>query len=368
MSIQIRLSTDREPVDSKTWNSFVAASPTGHLLQSWQWGRLKAGFGWQAVRVGVEDRGRLVAGAQVLFRSLPPSLPYLSIAYVPKGPILDFGNQEIFEALLSAIHRLARQKRAILLKIEPELPHSSVVVRQLQASGLRPSQQTIQPRSTIHIDLRADLDDILARMKSKTRYNVRLAGRKGVLVREGTADDLPIFYRLMELTGRRDGFAVHSREYYETAYRLFVPPGNDRNSGLARLFLATYNDEVIAGLMAFTFGQRAWYMYGASSDRERSRMPNHLLQWEAIRWARGQGCLTYDLWGIPDEVGKEPERYERTVTDRQGGLWGVYRFKQGFGGQVVRYVGAYDYVYRPALAWLYNKVVAWRQAFRPPRF
>jgi peptidoglycan pentaglycine glycine transferase (the first glycine) len=357
MPAQILLSTDREPLDGETWNSFVAASPTGHLLQSWQWGQLKAAFGWQAIRVGIEDRGRLVAGAQVLFRFFPLLSPYLSIAYVPKGPILDFGNQEISEALLSAIHRLARQKRAILLKIEPELSHNPAVARQLQAFGFRPSQHTIQPRSTIHIDLQADLDEILARMKSKTRYNVRLAGRKGVLVREGTADDLPIFCRLIELTGRRDDFAVHSQGYYEMAYRLFVP------SGLARLFLATYSGKVIAGLMVFAFGQRAWYMYGASSARERNRMPNHLLQWEAIRWARWQGCLTYDLWGVPDEVGKEPERYDRTVTDRQGGLWGVYRFKQGFGGQVVRYVGAFDYVYRPTWAWLYNKVLGWRQAF-----
>jgi peptidoglycan pentaglycine glycine transferase (the first glycine) len=354
MSIQIRLSTDREPLDSETWNSFVAASPTGHLLQSWQWGQLKAAFGWRAVRVAVEDRGHLVASAQVLFRSLLPSFPYLSIAYVPKGPILDFDNQEVSEALFSAIHRLARRKRAILLKIEPELPDSPALVRQLHSCGFHPSQQTVQPRSTIHIDLQVDPDEILARMKSKTRYNVRLAGRKGVLVREGTAGDLPIFYRLMARTGQRDGFAVHSQEYYETAYRLFVPPG------LARLFLATYDDRVIAGLMVFAFGQRAWYMYGASSDRERNRMPNHLLQWEAIRWARERGCLTYDLWGIPDEVGKDPEKYEKTVTDRRGGLWGVYRFKQGFGGQVVRYVGAYDYVYRPALAWLYNKAIARR--------
>lgn len=356
MSVQICLPTGKEPFDGETWNSFVAASPTGHLLQSWQWGQLKAAFGWQAVRVGVEEGGRLVAGAQVLFHSLSPFFPRFSIAYVPKGPILDFDGLEVPEALWSALHRLAHQRRAILLKIEPELPDSPTVARQLQACGFRSGQQTIQPRSTIHIDLRADLDEILARMKSKTRYNLHLAGRKGVLVREGTADDLPLFYHLIKLTGRRDGFAVHSREYYETAYRLFVP------TGLARLFLATYHDEVIAGLMAFAFGQRAWYMYGASSDRERNRMPNYLLQWEAICWARERGCLTYDLWGIPDEVGKEPEKYKGTVTDRQGGLWGVYRFKQGFGGHVVRYVGAYDYVYRPTLAWLYNKAMAWRRS------
>lgn len=324
----------------------------GHLLQSWQWGQFKAAFGWQAVRVGVADEGHLVAGAQVLLRPLP-FFPHLSIAYIPKGPVLDFGHREMAEALWSAIHHLARQKRAILLKIEPELPDSPVAAKQLQTWGFRPGR-TVQPRSTIHIDLRASLDEILARMKPKTRYNVRLAARKDVLVREGTAEDLPLFYRLMKVTGRRDGFAVHSRDYYETAYRLFVP------TGLARLFLATYQDEVIAGLMAFAFGRRAWYLYGASADKERHRMPNHLLQWEAIRWAKQQGCLTYDLWGIPDEVGAEPEKYKSTVTNHPGGLWGVYRFKQGFGGQIVRYVGAYDYTYRPALAWLYNQVTAWR--------
>lgn len=355
MTTRIRLFSDREPTDSKIWNSFVSASPKGHLLQSWQWGQLKAAFGWQAVRMGIEDKGHIVAGAQVLFRPLLPFPRYLSIAYVPKGPLLDFGNLGVSETLFSTIHRLARQNKAILLKIEPELPDRPSVVRQLQACGFHPSQQAIQPRSTIHIDLRAAIDEILARMKSKTRYNVRLAERKGVLVREGTADDLPIFYRLIEMTSRRDGFAVHSQEYYETAYRLFVPQDQ------ARLFLATYGDEVIAGLMAFAFGQQAWYMYGASSDKERNRMPNHLLQWEAICWAKERGCLTYDLWGIPDEVGEQPEKYKKTVTRQQGRLWGVYRFKQGFGGQVIRYVGAYDYIYRPALAWLYSKAVARRQ-------
>ncbi len=352
MRLQIHLSTDRKSFDSEAWNAFVAASPVGHLLQSWQWGQLKAAFGWQAVRVSLEDEGRLVAGAQVLFRS-SPFFPGFSIAYIPKGPVLDFEHREMAETLLSAIHHLARRKRAILLKIEPALPDSPAVARQLQTWGFRPGR-TVQPRSTIHIDLRANLDDILARMKPKTRYNVRLAARKGVLVREGTAEDLPLFYHLMKVTGRRDGFAIHSRDYYETAYRLFAP------AGLARLFLATYQDEVIAGLMVFAFGRRAWYLYGASADKERHRMPNHLLQWEAIRWAKEQGCLIYDLWGIPDAVGAEPEKYKGTVPEHQGGLWGVYRFKQGFGGQIVRSIGAYDYVYRPALAWLYNQVITWR--------
>jgi lipid II:glycine glycyltransferase (peptidoglycan interpeptide bridge formation enzyme) len=179
-----------------------------------------------------------------------------------------------------------------------------------------------------------------------------------VTVREGTAKDLPGFYRLMQITGQRDGFGIHSESYYQTAHQLFVP------RGLARLFLATFEDQILAGIMAFAFGQRAWYMYGVSSDEHRNLMPNYLLQWEAIKWARERGCLTYDLWGIPDE---EEEVLEREFLKRSDGLWGVYRFKRGFGGQVVHYLRAYDYVYSPLLYGLYNKVVSYRQGRGSPR-
>ena len=188
-------------------------------------------------------------------------------------------------------------------------------------------------------------------MYKRQRYNIRLAARKGVTVREGTVEDLPEFYHLMQITSQRDRFGIHSRSYYETAHRLFVPPK------LARLFLATYEGKVLAGIMIFALGQRAWYMYGASSNEHRNLMPNYLLQWEAIRWAKDRGCMTYDLWGIPDE---EEEVLESEFTKRSDGLWGVYRFKRGFGGQVVHYLGAYDYVYSPPLYWLYNKLIAQR--------
>jgi len=337
-----------QPVSEEEWNSFVAAQG-GHILQSWAWGQLKASFGWQAVRVVLEREGRPVAGAQVLFR------PFLgaSIAYVPKGPIVDLADREATEELLAALHRLARRRRAIFLKIEPDLADDPALARRLEGYGFRPSPQTIQPRRTILVDLTPDPEAILARMKPKTRYNIRLARRKEVAVREGTEADLDVFYHLMQLTGRRDGFPIHSREYYEAAYRLFVP------AGLAKLFLASYRGQVLAGLMAFAWGRRAWYMYGASSDEHRNRMPNHLLQWEAIGWAKEKGCLTYDLWGIPDE---DEEVLEKEFLKRSGGLWGVYRFKRGFGGRVVRFLGAYDYIYSPLLYRLYNQAIAWRRA------
>ncbi len=336
-------------VSESDWNSFVAESPAGHILQSSQWGQLKKRFGWQVARLAIEieDEGQWQAGAQVLFRPLGP----WTVAYAPKGPITDWANEELTQALLEALHRLCRQRRAILLKIEPDLAEDAALARRLTDLGFRASPQTIQPPCTILVDLTPDPDEILARMKSKTRYNIRLAGRKGVTVREGTAEDLAGFYRLMRTTAERNDFGIHSRSYYETAHHLFVP------QGLARLFLATFEGQVLAGIMAFAFDQRAWYMYGASSDEHRDLMPNYLLQWEAIQWAKERGCRTYDLWGIPDE---DEETLEEEFTKRSDGLWGVYRFKRGFGGQVVHYLGAYDYVYSPALYWLYNKLVTWR--------
>lgn len=350
-------------ISESDWNSFVAASPVGHVLQSSQWGRLKERFGWQVARLAIEDNGQWLAGAQVLFRSLGPQ----TIAYVPKGPITDWADAEVTQTLLEALHHLCRQRRAILLKIEPDLAEdrsaersrrSPALAQRLTELGFRPSPQTIQPRCTLLLDLTPDPEDILAGMKSKTRYNIRLAGRKGVTVREGTVEDLPGFYRLMQTTGQRDGFGIHSQAYYEAVHQLFVP------QGLAKLFLATFEDKVLAGIMAFAFGQRAWYMYGASSDEHRNLMPNYPLQWEAILWARERGCPTYDLWGIPDE---EEAVLEREFLKRSDGLWGVYRFKRGFGGQVVRYLGAYDYVYSPLLYWLYSKVVSYRQGRGSPR-
>jgi lipid II:glycine glycyltransferase (peptidoglycan interpeptide bridge formation enzyme) len=319
------------------------------LLQLSRWGALKARFGWQAVRLAVAQDGQLHAGAQVLFHRLPLGR---TLAYVPKGPVVDFTDDAATTLLWAALHDLARSRRAILLKVEPELPDDPALAAHLRDWGFHPSAQTVQPRSTIWVDLATEEEAILARMKSKTRYNVRLAARKGVSVRQGTLDDFDAFYALMQETGARDGFPVHSREYYYAAHQLFVP------ANLARLFLAFYEDEMLGALMAFACGGKAWYFYGASSNRHRNRMPNYRLQWEAMCWAKARGCTTYDLWGVPDE---DEAKLEAQFTERCDGLWGVYRFKRGFGGQVCRYLGAYDYVYSPLWSKLYTVLIAHRQ-------
>ncbi len=334
-----------QPEQQAAWDKLVASVDGGHVLQSWAWGELKARFGWRVQRLAVGH-----AGAQVLFRPLPGGLG--TLAYVPKGPLGDLSDTPSVQILLGAIRTLAQRQRAVCLKIEPNLEDDPAVAAWLRDLGFRASVQDIQPRRTLLVDLTGEAEELLARMKQKPRYNVRLAARKGVTVRPGDEADLPAFYQLMELTAQRDGFGIHTQAYYETAHRLFVPAGR------GCLLLAEYDGQLLAGLVAFALGDTACYMYGASSDEHRNLMPTYLLQWEAMLWAREQGCRTYDLWGVPDE---DEARLEDGFKQRSDGLWGVYRFKRGFGGRLVRTAGAWDLVYAPLRYRLYTMAIGWLQ-------
>jgi lipid II:glycine glycyltransferase (peptidoglycan interpeptide bridge formation enzyme) len=228
----------------------------------------------------------------------------------------------------------------------------------LLALGLVESPQTVQPPNTILIDIdnpqgevENNDDPALRRMSGSTRRKIRQAYRKGIEVRRGGADDVDAFARLAEVTSERNEFGVHSADYYRHAAELFAPEH-------ATLLMASYEGVDIAGLFAFALGRMAWYFYGASSNRERNRMPTYALQWEAIRWAREQGCTVYDLWGIPDA---DEEMLEAEFQQRQDGLWGVYGFKRGFGGEVMRTVGAWDLPLRPLLYRLYALAMRRRQ-------
>jgi peptidoglycan pentaglycine glycine transferase (the first glycine) len=321
---------------SAEWDAFLAQFPHAHLLQSPAWGELKSSFGWKAVFLGVpggESEGGPV-GAQILLRRLPLGF---SIAYIPKGPLGAYP----WNNLWPEIDKICRQERAIFIKVEPDMWEENG--NSTPPAGFQPSRHTIQPPRTLIVDLSGDEEHVLGRMRQKTRYNIKLALKKGVVVHP-TAD-LDSFYRLMQITAGRDGFAVHSLEYYRKVYEIF------HGRGACELLLAVYEDEPLAGLMVFAQSQRAWYLFGASGSDHRDRMPTYLLQWEAIRWARSRGCLEYDLWGVPDE---DEETLEANFTERGEGLWGVYRNKRGFGGKLCRAAGPWDRVYQPFLYQLYQ--------------
>jgi peptidoglycan pentaglycine glycine transferase (the first glycine) len=321
--------------DRAAWNEALLRLPKPHVLQSWEWGAFKARHNWSATRWLLQDAAGTPRAAALVLRRRLPRLPF-SVLYVPKGPTLDHADAQAWEAILAHLERLARGQRAIFVKTDPDVSaDEDTVTERLRERGWRPSPEQIQFRNTMTLDLTQDEETLLREMKSKWRYNVRLAGRRGVTVRSGTADDLPLLYDMYRETARRDGFVTRPFAYYHDAWRSFI------ESGLAHPLIATVDDDAVAMVILFYFGDRAWFMYGASRNRHRDKMPNHLLQWEAMRWARSAGCTVYDLWGAPDEpVESDP-------------MWGVYRFKGGFGATFVRHIGAYDYPASRFWYWIY---------------
>jgi peptidoglycan pentaglycine glycine transferase (the first glycine) len=339
------------------WNDFLTYYPDAHLLQTSAWGELKKAFGWTVTRISSGSppnrlspdsldlpSSTLPAGAQLMFRR---ALPGFSMAYLPKGPLFPAGpGTAPWEDLLPEIDAACRKRRAVFLKVEPDVWESQTSAADAAASppkGFEPGQHAIQPQRTLLVDLRGSEDRIQSQMKQKTRYNIKLSQKKGVVVHPSA--DIDTFHRLLQVTGGRDDFGVHSLQYYRKVYELF------HSRGECELLMASFEGEPLAGLMIFAYGRRAWYLYGASTSSHRDRMPNYILQWEAMRWAREQGCEEYDLWGVPDE---EEAVLEEQFHQRPDGLWGVYRFKRGFGGQLCRAAGPWDRVYIPFLYSLYK--------------
>ncbi|HLU11547.1 MAG TPA: peptidoglycan bridge formation glycyltransferase FemA/FemB family protein [Oceanobacillus sp.] len=319
------------------WNTTLRALPYAHVLQTWEWGEFKRETtGWQPIRLAFKQDGEIVGMASVGVRSVGP----FKVMYAPKGPSLDYEDTALASAVLDHLQRLARQHKAIWLKIDPDViaatgvpgepddtpnPTGQALTRELQSRGWRFSADQVQFRNTITIDVTQSEEALLAGMSQSTRRKVRIAEREGVVVRPGTLDDLPTLYDLYRVTGERDGFLIRPAEYYQYEWRYLM------DAGLAQPLIAEHDGKAIAHVILFHFGRKCWYFYGASANEHRDKMPNYLLQWEAIRWAKANGYSIYDMWGAPDEF------------NEQDGMWGVYQFKRGFRGTVVRHIGAWDY-------------------------
>jgi peptidoglycan pentaglycine glycine transferase (the first glycine) len=323
------------------WDTFLSNISNPHILQTPAWGRLKADFGWQLVHVASR-----ISGAQILIKRI---IPGINFAYIPKGPV-----GKDWDQLWPEVDDICRKHHCAFLKVEPDVwenedrapndGHHPV------PAGFISNQHSIQPLRTLIVDLTMDEAHLLGRMKQKTRYNINLALKKNIII--SPQNELDSFYDLMKITGQRDQFGIHSLAYYQRAYQLFH--GNDQ----CQLLLAEYNRQPISALIVFRIGNRAWYFYGASSNLQRDKMPNYLLQWEAIRWAKSQGCIQYDLWGVPDT---DHNTLEANFASRKDGLWGVYRFKRGFGGRLMRGQGPWDRVYNPYLYRLYSIWLKYRK-------
>lgn len=329
---------------AETWDNQVRLAG-GHLLQSWKWGVFKQRHGWYPERLLVESPAGSIM-AQVLYRPRGP----VSIGYVPRGPVIAGDPTQLWPELRSRIDRAALRHRAIMTMLEPDRVMG--LTGSFRSAGLVRGPAHFQPSRTVKIPLLDD-DAILKQMHQKTRYNVRLAERRNVSVeyRASDRESIDLFYTLMKDTSERNEFGIHSCEYYEDFLRTF-----DEDAAL--LFARVDHDKIGAALIAAAFGGEAIYMYGASSTEHRSHGAAFLLQFEAMRWARSRGCTTYDLWGIPD-VDPDSTRSENqtTIAGTRGDDWrGLFRFKTGFGGEIVSYPTTTERRHVPVLPWLARKL------------
>lgn len=324
------------------YDRFVAAHPCGNVLQSWAWGDLRTRQRWQPIRLLATDAtGRPCGAASVLCRELPVGG---SILYLPRGPVLDFLDDRVLDAMISALRRCGERQRAVLCKIDPYVtPPNGRIARALWARGFvvghrRGHFEGMQPRFNVIVPLAGGEEAVLGRFHSKTRYNIRLAGKRGVTVHRGGRDDLATFYRLLMVTCARNGFAERQLPYFEQVWDALAPGGQ------IELYVATHDGRDLAAAILFVNGDKAVYAYGASADERREVMAPYALQWTMIRRALELRCSSYDMTGVP-----------RHLAEGEPG-YGLYRFKRGFWPEVSEFTGEMDLPLQPALYRVWNVV------------
>lgn len=329
-------------MDRDLWNSIASSFKNTSILQTWEWGEIKRTTGWTPdFYVRKDEEGNVEAASLVLIREqrLTRIGPTFRIVYLPHGPLLDWSDDQLVRTVLSELADYGKNHQASYIKIDPQvfpedkripsLSNESLISQStlhwMTGKGWLFSNQQIQFKNSFWIDLTPSEDELLAAMKQKTRYNIRLSERKGIEVREGGKADLDLLYEMYLETSIRDGFIIRPKVYYLDVWGKFI------EADMAVPLIASYQGEPLAALMLFHFAGKSYYLYGMSTENHREKMPNYLLQWEAIKRSKQLDCEIYDLWGAPD-VFEESDR-----------MWGVYRFKEGLGGKVVQTLGAYDF-------------------------
>lgn len=322
----------------KEYEQFIQGHPKGHFMQSPAWGRVKENWKWEGIIVR-DDDGNIKGTMSVLIRKVP-FFP-VTLMYSPRGPVCDLSDRETFEKLISGAKQLAKKHKSYVIKLDPDVEiENKDFSEMVKSMGFRirggKNFEGIQPRFVfrIHLDGRNE-DEIMKSFQSKTRYNVRLSGRRGVEVKVEGKESLSPFWDIMLETGLRDGFVIRAKEYF---VKLLDELGEN-----ARLYMAYYEGKPIAGTIAVLYGDKVWYLYGASSNQYRNVMPNYLLQWEMIKWSIESGCKIYDFRGVSGDL------------DENNPLYGLYRFKKGFNGEFTEFVGEMDLVINPLMEFTVRK-------------
>ena len=328
------------------YEDFVSHHPKGHFVKSLKWAEFKKPWQMRAF-LSLDEAGK-IRGSMLIYISRIPKTKYTHL-YCPRGPVVDDGDRETLTELCNEAKKLAAKFHSYELSIDPDITDADTgYLEDLKAAGFvvnntKRRPEYLQARYVFRLYMEGKTkDELFAEFHSKTRYNVRLATKKEVTCRIGGREDLPAFHEIMVETAVRDGFLARSLAYFEEMYDRLAPEN-------LRVYLMEYQGVAIAGAIAIYYGDKLWYLYGASSNRERNRMPNYLMQWEMIQWAVEKGCRIYDFRGVTGDMEK---RF----------LEGLIRFKAGFGAVQDDFVGKLDMIFMPRRAELIERMQTFRRS------
>ncbi len=325
--------------EENEYKQFLEHHDRCNFGQSLEWGKVKSNWKNEVV-LSKNDNGKIVGSISVLIRKIPI---FGNFMYVSRGPICNIHDEIILKDLTDGLKELARKYKAFTLRMEPDIKSSDEEFRNIiKRMGFKINDKGknfsdgIQPRYVFRLDLKGKTEEeIFSEFHQKTRYNIRLAGRKGVEIREGSRDDLKEFHKIMVVTGKRDNFMIRPLEYFEKMYDCLAPEH-------LKLMMAYYEGKPISGIIDIIYGNKIWYLYGASSNEHRNLMPNYLLQWEMIKYSISQGKDMYDFRGVTG------------IVDEKDPHYGLYRFKKGFNAEFTEFIGEVYINFRPVRYKLYK--------------
>ena len=310
-----------------------------NFQQSLEWGNVKTSWKKEVI-ISEDNNGNIRGSLCVWIRKIPI---FGNLMYSARGPVCDIYNEEVIKDLVEGAKELAKKYKAFVLRVEPDILKSDDKFRDIiSRNGFKIKDDSkdfkdeIQPRFVFRLDIKdKSEDEVFSAFHQKTRYNIRLATKKGVVIKEGTREDLKDFHRIMVETGERDNFIIRSLQYFEKMYDEMAPTH-------MKLLMAYHEDKPIAGIIPIMFGNKVWYLYGASSNQHRNLMPNYLLQWTMIKEAIERKADIYDFRGVSG------------VVDENHPQYGLYRFKKGFNAEFTEFIGEIYIPYKPIVYKLYK--------------
>ena len=322
------------------YNEFLSKHDRCNFQQSVEWGKVKAPSWKNEIVLAEDESGNIIGSISVLIRKIPI---FGNLMYSPRGPVCDIHNQEVLQQLTEGLKELSKKYKAFVLKIEPDIKSDDKEFRKIVTNlkykikdDAKNFSEEIQPRYVFRLDINNKTEDeIFAAFHQKTRYNVRLATKKGVIVKAGKREDLKDFHEIMKVTGKRDNFIIRPLEYFEKMY-------DELGEEHVKLLMAYYNDKPVSGIFNIDYGNKVWYLYGASSNEHRNLMPNYLLQWEGIKYAISKDKEIYDFRGVSG------------VLDESHPQYGLYRFKKGFDAEFTEFIGEIYFNFKPLTYKLYK--------------